>query len=102
MSQEKPGTVDYPGHPTLPRLASFDLTATDSESTQKRFVRHRWLAGSAFLTPPRPGGVRGRGLIARGRRQVTILDRQGLMAASCECNQLVRTRLAFHFPKTYT
>ena len=41
------------------------------------------------------------GLIARGRRQVTILDRQGLMAASCECYQLVRTRVAFHLPKTY-
>src|ERR1700735_699543 len=42
------------------------------------------------------------GLIARGRRQVTILDRQGLMAASCECYQLVRMRVAFHLPKTYT
>ena len=42
------------------------------------------------------------GLIARGRRQVTILDRQGLTKASCECYQLVRTRLAFHLPKTYT
>ena len=41
------------------------------------------------------------GLIARGRRQVTILDRQGLTKASCECYQLVRTRLAFHLPKTY-
>jgi CRP-like cAMP-binding protein len=41
------------------------------------------------------------GLIARGRRQVTILDRQGLVEASCECYQLVRTRLAFHLPKTY-
>src|ERR1700730_18687541 len=41
------------------------------------------------------------GLIARGRRQVTILDRQGLVAASCECYQLVRTRLAFHLPNTY-
>src|ERR1700732_5181689 len=29
------------------------------------------------------------GLIARGRRQVTILDRQGLVAESCECYQLV-------------
>ena len=27
------------------------------------------------------------GLIARGRRQVTILDRQGLIQASCECYQ---------------
>jgi CRP-like cAMP-binding protein len=42
------------------------------------------------------------GLIARGRRQVTILDRQGLTAASCECYQLVRARVAFHLPKTYT
>jgi len=42
------------------------------------------------------------GLIARGRRQLTILDRQGLMEASCECYQLVRARVAFHLPKTYT
>ena len=41
------------------------------------------------------------GLIARGRRQVTILDRNGLVQASCECYQLVRARLAFHLPKTY-
>ena len=40
-------------------------------------------------------------LIAPSRRQVTILDRQGLMEASCECYQLVRTRTAFHLPKTY-
>src|ERR1700722_19379453 len=42
------------------------------------------------------------GVIERGRRQVTILDRQGLTEESCECYQLVRTRLAFHLPKTYT
>jgi CRP-like cAMP-binding protein len=41
------------------------------------------------------------GLIARGRRQVTILDRPGLVAASCECYQLVRARITFHLPKTY-
>jgi CRP-like cAMP-binding protein len=41
------------------------------------------------------------GLIARGRRQVTILDRPGLVEASCECYQLVRARLAFHLPRTY-
>jgi len=41
------------------------------------------------------------GLIARTRRQVTIIDRQGLAAASCECYQLVRARLAFHLPRTY-
>jgi CRP-like cAMP-binding protein len=41
------------------------------------------------------------GLIERGRRQVTILDRDGLKKASCECYQLVRERIAFHLPKTY-
>jgi CRP-like cAMP-binding protein len=41
------------------------------------------------------------GLIKRGRQQVTILDRQGLTKASCECYQLVRMRVAFHLPKTY-
>ena len=42
------------------------------------------------------------GLIARGRQQVTILNRQGLVEASCECYQLARARVAFHLPKTYT
>ena len=42
------------------------------------------------------------GLIVRSRRQITILDRQGLVAASCECYQLVRARVTFHLPKTYT
>jgi CRP-like cAMP-binding protein len=41
------------------------------------------------------------GLIARGRQQVTILDRQRLVAESCECYQLIRTRIASHLPKTY-
>lgn len=41
------------------------------------------------------------GLIARGRSQITILDRQGLAGASCECYRLVRARVAFHLPKTY-
>jgi CRP-like cAMP-binding protein len=42
------------------------------------------------------------GLIERGRRQVTIRDRDGLKRASCECYQVVRDRIAFHLPKTYT
>jgi CRP-like cAMP-binding protein len=41
------------------------------------------------------------GLIARGRRQITILDRQGLMKAACECYQLVRARIVHHLPKTF-
>src|SRR5208282_4203345 len=46
-------------------------------------------------------GLENAGLIERGRRQVTILDRQGLAEESCECYQLVKTRVAFHLPKTY-
>jgi CRP-like cAMP-binding protein len=41
------------------------------------------------------------GLIAHGRRQVTILDRLGLVQASCECYQMVRAHVAFHLPKTF-
>jgi CRP-like cAMP-binding protein len=41
------------------------------------------------------------GSIARGRRQVTIRDRRRLVAASCECYQLVRARIAVHLPKTF-
>ena len=41
------------------------------------------------------------GLIERGRKQVTIRDRQGLIAESCECYQLVRERTAALLPKTY-
>jgi CRP-like cAMP-binding protein len=41
------------------------------------------------------------GLIERGRQQVAILDRPGLVKASCECYRLVRERVAFHLPKTY-
>jgi CRP-like cAMP-binding protein len=38
------------------------------------------------------------GLIERGRGQVTIRNRPGLIKASCECYQLVRQRTAFHLP----
>ena len=41
------------------------------------------------------------GLIARGRRQVRLLDRPGLARESCECYLLVRARVASHLPKTY-
>ena len=41
------------------------------------------------------------GLIAPGQRQIAVLDRQGLLQASCECYQMVCRRIAFHLPKTY-
>ncbi|NJO34150.1 MAG: Crp/Fnr family transcriptional regulator [Rhodospirillales bacterium] len=41
------------------------------------------------------------GLIECGRQRVTILDRDGLIAVSCECYLLVRARIAQHLPKTF-
>lgn len=41
-------------------------------------------------------------LIACGRRRVTILDRDGLIGASCECYSLNRARFSQHLPKTYS
>jgi CRP-like cAMP-binding protein len=41
------------------------------------------------------------GLIVRSRQHVTIVDRKGLVKASCECYRLVRARISFHLPKTY-
>jgi CRP-like cAMP-binding protein len=41
------------------------------------------------------------GLIELGRSRVTLLDRDALMKASCECYQLVRFRIAHHLPKTF-
>jgi CRP-like cAMP-binding protein len=42
-----------------------------------------------------------KGLIRRKRAQVTIVNRPGLIDASCECYELVRMRVASHLPKTY-
>lgn len=41
------------------------------------------------------------GSIHASRGEVTILDRQSLVEASCECYQMTRTRIASHLPKTY-
>jgi CRP-like cAMP-binding protein len=45
--------------------------------------------------------LEGKGLIERGRLEVRILDRKGLMEESCECYQLVRARVSAHLPRTY-
>src|SRR5262249_49653734 len=41
------------------------------------------------------------GLILRGRQQITILDRPGLIKASCECYLLIRERVASQLPRSY-
>ncbi len=47
------------------------------------------------------GQLERKGLIRRKRGQVTIVNRPGLIDASCECYELVRMRVASHLPKTY-
>jgi CRP-like cAMP-binding protein len=41
------------------------------------------------------------GLVEPTRRRVTIRNRRGLMGESCECYELVRTRIARQLPKTF-
>src|SRR5262247_2174180 len=40
-------------------------------------------------------------LVQADRKRVVILDRDGLIKASCECYQVVRLRIAQHLPMTY-
>jgi CRP-like cAMP-binding protein len=93
-------------HSLQERLARWLLMMRDRGDDDALEITHDLLA--EMLGVQRPSITRAAhelergGLIARGRRQITILDRQGLMAASCECYQLVRARVASHLPKTYT
>jgi CRP-like cAMP-binding protein len=93
-------------HSLKQRLARWLLMMRDRNDGDILLITHDLLA--EMLGAHRPSvtvaarELEREGLIARGRRQVTILDRQGLQKASCECYQLVRDRIAFHLPKTYT
>ena len=41
------------------------------------------------------------GLVELSRQRVTIRNRRGLMGESCECYELLRTRIARHLPKAF-
>jgi CRP-like cAMP-binding protein len=92
-------------HSLKQRLARWLLMMRDRDDDEVLSISQDLLAEMLGVQRPTVTNaareLEGAGLIARGRRQVTILDRQGLTKASCECYQLVRTRLAFHLPKTY-
>jgi CRP-like cAMP-binding protein len=92
-------------HSLKQRLARWLLMMRDRSDDDTLPITQSLLAEMLGVQrPPVTNAMReleGAGLIARGRGQVTILDREGLMEASCECYQLVRTRTAFHLPKTY-
>jgi len=92
-------------HRLKQRLARWLLMMHDRSDDDTLYISQRLLAEMLGVERPSITNVahdlRRAGLIDRRREQITILDRKGLMAASCECCQLVRTRIAHHLPKTY-
>lgn len=87
------------------RLARWLLMMRDRGDDDALQITHNLLAEMLGVQRPTVTNAARKmehaGLIVRGRPQVSILDRPGLEAASCECYQLVRARIAFHLPKTY-
>ena len=92
-------------HSLKQRLARWLLMMRDRSDEDAMPITQNLLAEMLGVQRPTitnaAGELEREGLIERGRQQVTILDRQGLIEASCECYQLVKTRVAFHLPKTY-
>jgi CRP-like cAMP-binding protein len=92
-------------HSLIQRLARWLLMMRDRSDDDALPITHELLA--EMLGVQRPSITNAArvleraGLIARGRREVTIVNRKGLTRASCECYQLVRARVAFLLPKTY-
>jgi CRP-like cAMP-binding protein len=87
------------GRHTLPeRLARWLLTAHDRATSDQMPLSHEFL--SMMLGVRRAGvtvavgTLRAAGLIRNTHGQVTIIDRQGLEAASCECYRTVENEYA--------
>ena len=92
-------------HSLKQRLARWLLTMRDRSDDDALQITQHLLAEMLGVQRPTVTNaareLERAGLIVRGRRQVTLLNRQGLLAESCECYQLVRSRIASHLPKTY-
>jgi CRP-like cAMP-binding protein len=92
-------------HSLKQRLARWLLMMRDRSDDDTLEITQNLLAEMLGVQRPSitiaAAELEGAGLIERGRRQVTIRDRPGLMAQSCECYALVRERVAYHLPKTY-
>jgi CRP-like cAMP-binding protein len=92
-------------HSLKQRLARWLLMMRDRTDGDTLLITHDLLA--EMLGARRPSVTHAAeeleraGLIERGRRQVTIRNRERLKKASCECYQLVRERIAFHLPRTF-
>jgi CRP-like cAMP-binding protein len=93
-------------HSLKQRLARWLLMMRDRSDDDTLQITQNLLAEMLGVQRPSVtitiGELERAGLVAPGRQQVTILDRRGLIKASCECYQLVQTRTTFHLPKTYT
>jgi CRP-like cAMP-binding protein len=93
-------------HSLKQRLARWLLMMRDRSDEDALPITQNLLAEMLGVERPSitnaAGELERSGSIERGSRQITIVDRQALTEESCECYQLVRTRLAFHLPKTYT
>jgi CRP-like cAMP-binding protein len=92
-------------HSLKERLARWLLMMRDRSDDDVMPIGQDLLAEMLGVQPPSithaVAHLEKAGLVERGRQQITILDRQGLIEASCECYQLVRGRVAFHLPRTY-
>jgi CRP-like cAMP-binding protein len=92
-------------HNLKQRLARWLLMMRDRGDDDTLLITHNLLA--EMLGVQRPTITKAAeeleraGLIERGRQQIILLDRQGLIKASCECYELVRERVSCHLPKTY-
>jgi Crp-like helix-turn-helix domain len=90
-------------HSLKQRLAGWLLTMRDRGDDDALQITQDLLAEMLGVQRPTVTNaareLEGAGLIARGRREVSILDRQGLIAPPCEWYRVVRARVASHLPK---
>ena len=86
-------------HKLNQRLARWLLTTRDRSDDDKLPVTQSLLAEMLGVQRPTMTNALGEferaGLIAGARRQITILDRDGLAEESCECYHRLRERFAF-------
>jgi CRP-like cAMP-binding protein len=96
VSQMMQSTACNALHPVQQRCARWLLTTHDRVHRQDFGLSHEFLA--VMLGVARPtvsivaGGLQDAGLIRYARGKMTILDRKGLQAASCECYAVVRAQ----------
>jgi CRP-like cAMP-binding protein len=92
-------------HSLKQRPARWLLAMRDRVDGDALFITQDLLADMrARIGPPSrilPASLELAGLIERGRRQITVLDRADLEKESCECYRLVRDRILFYLPRTY-